>query len=372
MLGVWCFGSGKADILIGIRAAGDRAAAAGDTAGAVKILERGLNTDPGWKYGLWKSGLLLYQSERYTEARPYLIRLTAADAALGAGWALLGMYDFQLADYGASVEHLERADKLGIKAQASFRTTAGVNLALAYVETGDFDAAIAVLKRMVPAESAADREQIVPAFGYAATHQSIKAALSAAETAVVHRVGEAYYQSAVGDRPAARAVCRELLEKYPKATALHFVYANLLTSWLEREAAVAELKAELVNDPESYAARLALVYLALQTGDAPENLIWAREAARIRPDLYQPHFYLGQLLLRSDQAQEACTELEYARRLNPTLSGVRFTLAKVYRALGREAEAGRELKEFERLKALEEPSRAEHTAADSPAAPATP
>ena len=37
----------------------------------------------------------------------------------------------------------------------------------------------------------------------------------------------------------------------------------------------------------------------------------------------------------------------------------RFALAKAYRSLKRDAEADRELEEFKRLKALEEPARAE-------------
>lgn len=353
----------KARLLAEIRAAADKAGEAGDSAGAVAILEKGLKIDPDWKYGLWKAGLPLCQNEQYATARPHLARLTRIDGTLGAAWALLGMCEFQLGEYRATVEHIDRANRLGIPAQSGFRDSAGINLGLAYLELGEFDAAIELLNKLVPCEDQQKREQIITAFGYAAMHQSLKASLSAEERGVVERVGEAYYRSAAGDRPGSRTIFADLFKKYPKATALHFVYANLLLYWAELEAAGLEFRAELANDPESYPARQGLAYVAVQNSEAPDadSLRWAKEAAQMRPDLYQPHFYLGQLLLRNDQPQQAAVEIEAARRLSPSTSGVRYALAKAYRALGREADADRELKEFEQLKALEEPRKAART-----------
>jgi Flp pilus assembly protein TadD len=132
-----------------------------------------------------------------------------------------------------------------------------------------------------------------------------------------------------------------------------------------------------MNDPESFPARLGLAYVAVHKGEAPESLRWATEAVQMRPDMYQSHYYLGQLLLRHDQAEQACVELEAARGLSASNSGVRYALAKAYRALGRKGDAERELKEFERLKALEEAGKAARTLprsgdAGASAAPATP
>jgi len=361
----------RARLLAEIRAAASKAEAAGDSAGAVAALERGLKIDPNWKFGLLKAGRLLYQTEQYAAARSYLTRLTQVDNSLATAWALLGMCEFQLGDYRAVIEHIDRADRLGIPEQSGFRGSAGINMGLAYVELGDYEAAIELLNKLVPSKEPRKREQITTAFGYASMHLSLKATLSSEEAAVLHRLGEAYYLSAAGDRRGARAVLADLIKQYPKATALHFVYANLLMYWSDFEAANLEFRAELANDPESYPARLGLAYVAVHGEEAPESLRWATEAAPMRPDLYQSHFYLGQLLLRHDQAKEACAELEAACRLAPAQSGVRYWLAKAYRALGRIADAERELKEFERLKALEEPGKTAHTVPGSADAAAT-
>lgn len=344
-----------------IRAEAGKAESAGDSAKAVATLEKGLTIDPNWKFGLLKAGLLLYQSEKYAAARPHLARLTQIDDTLATPWALLGMCEFQLGEYRATLEHIDRADRLGIPDQSGLRESAGIHLGLAYIELGDYESALKFLNKFAPSKNPQRREQLIMAMGYASMYLSLKTSLPPEETAVVRRLGEAYYQSAAGDRPGARVIMEDLIKQYPKATALHFVYANLLMYWSDFDGADREFRAELVNDPESHPARLGLAYVAVHNGEAPDSLRLATEAVKMRPGMYQSHFYLGQLLLRHDQAQQACNELEAARKLAPAHSGVRYSLAKAYRALGRGDDAAQELKEFERLKALEEPGKTAQT-----------
>lgn len=340
-------------MLANIKEEAKRASQAGDAARAVALLEDGLKVDPAWKYGLSQAGLLLYQSEKYEAARSYLIRLTTTDSGNGAAWALLGMCEFQLGDYPNTIAHVERAARLGIHAPEAFQNEAGINLATAYAGVGDFDAAIELLGHLTLMDDEGRREQVVTAFGFAAAHQSLKAQLSEEESAVLHRIGEAYYLGALRKLAEARAVFENLFKSYPKATALHYIYANLLLSWGEDAAAAHEFHTELANDPDSYPARLGLAFLTVkQTEDLePDGLRLAQEAARMHPEQYQPHFYFGQLLLRHDRAQEALGELQQARRLSPNSSDVRWALAKAYRATGDATAAASELKEFDRLKA---------------------
>ena len=133
--------------------------------------------------------------------------------------------------------------------------------------------------------------------------------------------------------------------------------------WLEDDEAEREFRAELAIAPDSFPARLGLAYVTVQSGarDPASGLTRAREAVRMRHDSYEAHLYLGQLLLRSNEPAAAITELEAARRLSPSRSLVHFELAKAYRALNRNKEADRELEGFKKLKALEEPARAERT-----------
>jgi tetratricopeptide (TPR) repeat protein len=343
----------------------DDAITGGDFRKAVALIEKGLKIDPNWKDGLWKAGLVLYQDDQFGRARQYLSRLTQVDGTRGVGWALLGMCEFQLREFRAAIEDITRADRLGIPTQSGLRDAAYLDRAIAYIHLGEFGTAIELLNKLVSRDSLEERERLIAIFGYASLHRSMEAPLSPEQMALVRGVGEAMYRSASGDRRGARALFDGLLRKHPKAPLLHYSYGSLLLSWLDYDGAGAEFRAELAVDPESYPARLVLAYIAMHQGEAPEGLRWATEAAQMRPDLYQSHFYLGQLLLRHDQAKEACAELEAARGLSPLNSGVRYALAKAYRILGRNADAERELQEFARLKALEEPAKAERTSPGS-------
>jgi tetratricopeptide (TPR) repeat protein len=344
-----------------LRARAEAALESGDFPSATALLEQGLKMDPEWKDGLWAMGLALYQSDRYEAAVPYLAHLTRIDSDKGAGWALLGMCEFQLGRYGSAVEHLDRADRLGIPANVGLQYVALLNRGMARIQLGHYGTAAELLGRLAPRKSAEERDQLVTALGFAAMGLNLGEPLAPERQDQLRTVGEAYYQSAAGDRVAAGAIFQKLCEKYPRASLLHYAQGSLLLTWLEEDAAEREFRAELALTPDSFPARLGLAYVALQSGvaDPASGLVPAREAVRLRPDSYPAHFYLGQLLLRNHEPAAAIVELEAARRLSPSTSSVHFELAKAYRAVNRDREADHELDEFKRLKALEEPARAE-------------
>ena len=99
-------GVARADkpVLDDLRAKAEAAMKSGDFTAATALLEQGLKIDPDWKDGLWAIGLALYQSDRYEAAVPHLARLTRFDSGKGAGWALLGMCEFQLGRYSSAVD----------------------------------------------------------------------------------------------------------------------------------------------------------------------------------------------------------------------------------------------------------------------------
>jgi predicted Zn-dependent protease len=273
------------------------------------------------------------------------------------------MCEFQLGRFASAVEHLDQADRLGIPANEGLQYTAFLNRGLARIQLGHYGTAAELLRRLAPRESAEERDRLVTALGYAAMGLNLDEPLTAERLDQVDAVGEAYYQSAAGNRAAATTIFQKLCEKYPRASLLHYARGSLLLTWLEDEAAEREFRAELAIVPDSFLARLGLAYAALQSGagDPADGLVPAREAVRLRPDSYPAYLYLGQLLLRNREPAAALAELEAARRLSPSASTARFALAKAYRALNRDQEANRELEEFKRLKALEEPDRAERT-----------
>jgi len=350
-------------VLDDLRAKAEAALESGDFPAATALLEQGLKMDPEWKDGLWAMGLALYQNDRYEAAVPYLAHLTRIDSGKGASWALLGMCEFQLGRYGSAVEHLDRAERLGIPSDVGLQYVALLNRGMARIQLGHYGTAVELLGRLAPRKSAEERDQLVSALGFAAMGLNLGEPLTPERLDQLRGVGEAYYQSAADNRPAARRIFQELCEKYPKASLLHYALGSLLLRWLEDDEAEREFRAELAIAPDSFPARLGLAYVTVQSGakDPASGLAAAREAVGMRPDSYQAHLYLGQSLLRNNEPAAALTELEAAYRLSPSRSLVHFELAKAYRALKRDKEADRELEEFKKLKALEEPARAERT-----------
>jgi Flp pilus assembly protein TadD len=64
------------------------------------------------------------------------------------------------------------------------------------------------------------------------------------------------------------------------------------------------------------------------------------------------HYELGKYLLGKDKVQLALVHLEAAAKLDPRDSRAALSLAGAYRRLGRNAEAGEQLRKFKELEAL--------------------
>src|SRR2546421_1816593 len=81
---------------------------------AIPLYQQGLNLRPAWKEGLWYLSTLLYEKERYPEARDLLRRFLSQQPDAGPGWAMLGLAEFQTREYPRSLDHLQRAMSLGM------------------------------------------------------------------------------------------------------------------------------------------------------------------------------------------------------------------------------------------------------------------
>jgi len=66
---------------------------------AIRLYQQALKTKPEWDEGLWNLCSLLYEKEKYPEARDLLRRFVADQPKAGMGWALLGLSEFQTREY---------------------------------------------------------------------------------------------------------------------------------------------------------------------------------------------------------------------------------------------------------------------------------
>jgi len=344
-----------------IRLAAESAMTAGRLPEALAALKKGLAIDPAWTDGLWKIGLVLYQSDQFEAALPYLHKLTELDPAKGAGWALLGMCELQAGHPRQAVEHIDRADRVGITDQYQLWEIAYLDRGLAHIALGDFGEATELLSKLAPREDPDERARLVLALGFAALRLRLDDSLSSEQHVLVQAVGEASYLNYSRNPAAADAAFAELFRQYPKAPLLHYAYGAILLSRIDYAGAERQFRAELANTSDSFPARLGLAFIALENGDARGGLPHAEEAVHLRPDSSQAHLYYGRLLLQVERTQEAVVELETARRITPENPEIRFALATAYRLLGRKDKAALEFAEYERLRPPTEPAKAEKT-----------
>ena len=99
----------------------------------------------------------------------------------------------------------------------------------------------------------------------------------------------------------------------------HYIRAALLEANDDMSAALAEYTQAVVLRPDDYVLWLSLARARELNGDMPGALAAARQAVPLAPFYAQPHWQLGNLLVRAGQRDEGFKELRLAGAGNPTL-----------------------------------------------------
>lgn len=337
----------------------DAAIASSKPAEAVEMLNEGLKQKPDWREGWWRLGNLLYEADRYANARFAFERLTNLDPKEGAPWVLLGLCEFEMRDYGLALQHLERGQAMGFPSKLELADVARYREALALIVTERFEQAQLLLSNL--AQKKPDTEEVILAEGLAALQipvlpAVIRKTVDSERFALIMQVGQAEQLIALRKSSEAVAQYESLISKYPNFPGLHLIYASLLVQVNEFEKADTEYRLELRTNPNSMLARIRLVLLELsRRKDVSDEMVsLAKEAVALEARSYIPHYVLGSVLFRQGKLEEAASELQISRDLNPYSSRVRFTLAQVNLRLGRKEAAAQEQEVYQQLKPAED------------------
>jgi len=98
----------------------------------------------------------------------------------------------------------------------------------------------------------------------------------------------------------------------------HYVRATILSSG-DLPAAISEYEQAALARPDDYVLWLSLARAREQNGDTAGAVSAARQAVPLAPYYGEPHYQLGNILLRAGQREEAFKELRLAGESNPTL-----------------------------------------------------
>ena len=315
---------------------------------AISFYRQGVRLRPWWDEGWWHLGSLLYDKDRYTEARDAFRRYVALDPKSGPAHAMLGLCLYQTRDYEMALVHLKRGQGLGFGGEKIERV-ALYHIALLLTRYEDYEKALEILVGFTKKE---DNPLMIEAAGIAALRKPLlPSELPPRDREIVLLAGRAV-SDAGGYRVAeAEQVFQELLAKYPNAPNVHYIYGAFLLQGNPPEA-VRHFERELQISPGHVPALVQLAFEFQKRGEFEKGLGHAREAVKNAPNSAVARNILGRLLLDLDQLEPGISELERSRELAPESPQTRFALATAYARAGRSEEAAREQEEFLRLRKM--------------------
>lgn len=340
-------GTGTAPGFDDLAARAAAAREAGESEQAVALYRRAVRVRPDWTEGEWYVASLLYELDRYAEARDAFSEVLRREPAHAGAMGLRGLCEVQLRDYEHALSDLLQAGAMGLARSPEIDRVARYHTALLLTRFGEFEVAYQTLTTF--AAEGNDAPRIVEAFGVNLLRLPVLPEEAAPGLRdAIQIAGRAGYAMAARQSAAARAALDELVTRYPALAHAH--YARGVFFLTEDPArALDDFRRELEISPRHVPARLQIAFELIKRGDAAAARQSALEAVALAPQHFASHLALGQVLLELDDLPASVLELERAVALAPVSPQAHFMLARAYARAGRTADAERARAEFTRL-----------------------
>jgi tetratricopeptide (TPR) repeat protein len=318
---------------------------------AVRLFQQGLKISPDWDEGLWYLGAIFYDKERFREARDLLRHYVAQNPNQGPAWALLGLCDYKLREYGRALSHLERAISLGLEGREQLESAVLYHKAILLIRDGQCEAG---LRALYPLRGGAvPRVQApleIPAGLSVLCYQLLPEEVPADRSEFVRKMGEVIFARMDGHSEDALNILRDLVRQHPNEKAVHYQYGSVLLG--ERSpAGVEEMQKVLEISPSSTEARMELAAYYVSQSQPEKARLNVEEVLKLDPSHVSGHVFMGEILMSSGDASAAVKELEQAKQLAPEEGRVLWALLRAYNAAGRPDDAARVKAEIEKIEA---------------------
>jgi tetratricopeptide (TPR) repeat protein len=331
-------------------------------ADAIALYRKGVAIKPDWEEGWWRLGTLLFDGGQFTDARDAFVKFVALEPQAGPGFGMLGLCDFQLKSYNEAAARLERARRLGLGTNAEFARRVLYTDGVAHSKVGRPEAALRLLT-LVAEQTAAEHagpeaqnavlndSELIEAVGIAALRlPQLPQELPPAKAALVRQAGRARVLFEIKDWVAAEKEFHELLESWPAAPGVHYLYGLFLLKVRPGDA-LAEFRRELEVSPNDVDARVQVALICLSNGDDVQARRYVSEAVRLQPGNFAARIIYGRVLLALNNIPQAIQQTETAVSLAPQSPEAHLELSRSYARARRSADADRERIESERLQA---------------------
>jgi tetratricopeptide (TPR) repeat protein len=314
---------------------------------AIRLYRQGVRLRPRWDEGWWYLATLLYESDRYPDAREAFRRFLLLKPDAGPAWALRGLCDFRVADYEAALEHIEKGLQLGIGGNADILRVARYHQALLLVRAGQFELATHPLT--VLARGEAESTGLVEAIGLMMLRMPrFPADVPEAKRDLVRRAGRAGYLHLARRGEEAGQAFAALVAAFPVEPWVHYAYGvSLLASDVAK--GLAELRRETELQPDAVYPHLEIAFELLRQGDNDGAKAAGERAVALAPGLFAAHNALGRALVELGDLERGTRELETAARLAPDSPEMHYSLVRAYTKAGRADDAARERVVFTEL-----------------------
>jgi len=331
-----------------VRNRADAAREANQLSEAINLYRQAVQRRPTWEEGWWYLGTLLYELDRYEEARDAFRRFVAIQPKGGAAWALMGLCEFRLREYDLALQHIKRGRLLGLGDSEQLIFVTRYHAALLLTRAGQFEAALEILSyfaRTLPNEN----PSVVEAVGLSSLRMPLlPAEVPADKRDLVLQTGRAAYHQYARRLADAEKEFQEIVTRYAETPNVHYAHGVFLLD-AKPEAAPDAFLRELKVSPSHVAANLQLAFIYINAGEHAKALPFAEKAQALAPGSFVARNAIGRVLLETGEVTRAIKELEAGVKLAPDSPEMYFALARAYSRAGRKQDADEARANFTRL-----------------------
>jgi tetratricopeptide (TPR) repeat protein len=315
---------------------------------AANLYKQALAIHPTWAEGWWSLGTIQYDNNAYAQAAKSFQKLIALQPKNGMAHAMLGLCQFELGLDSSALQHLGAATNLGISPDPELRRVLVYHEAVLLQRSGKFEHAQSLLQQLCL--EGTSTPEIDSALGMTLLRMTSKTppAGGTPDASVVAGIGHAGCLVGQKKYEDAKAILHRLNTQFSQFPNVHYASGLLLLDTGDNDAAIAQFKAEIQNQPQDVLARLKIAAAEYKV-DSAAGIPYAEEALKINPQTSLGHYLLGLLLLDTGDYQRAIPELEAARTSLPNEARLYFALGSAYSMAGRKDDAARARATFQRL-----------------------
>ena len=318
---------------------------------AINLYTEGVRLRPQWSEGWWSLATLLYDQDRFPEAKGAFQKLAAISPKPGVAYSFLGLCEYETRENDQALAHFRAWARAGWPGTRQSIDVSVFHFALLLTRDGEFVQSLYLLA--TEAAKMGETPASAEAMGLASLRmRNIPEDYAPESREMVWLAGQAAVYAAQSSPEFGRAdeYADRLAARYPEQPEVHLFRGTLFAVENRASDAEREYRRALQISPELVPALLAMAEIDLDKNEIGEADTFARKSIELAPKDPEAHHVLGRVLMTKNENAASATELEIARKLAPDSALVHSHLAIVYSRLGRAQEAKAEAATFLRLK----------------------